>query len=87
MQMKKIKENVAFLAGVVIAIGMFIGMILIELPFIDRGDISIYIIIPLSIFIGWFAGLVAYVTISLSIPGTDEGWKYPFPKISLFNHS
>ncbi len=88
MQMKKIKENAAFLAGIIVSIGMFIVMMLIELPFVYRGDVSIYLVLPLSAFIGWFAGLAACLIISLSIPGTDEGrWEYPYPKISLFNHS
>ena len=40
---KKIKENAAFLLGVVVAVGMFAGVMLIELPFIYRGDVSICI--------------------------------------------
>ena len=87
MQMKKIKENAAFFIGIIVNIGMFVGMVLIELSFIYRGDISVYFVIPISVFIGWLAGFVAYMIISLLIPGTDEGWEYPFPKISLFNHS
>lgn len=81
---KKIKENLAFLVGVVVAVGMFAGVMLIELPFIYRGDISICIVFPLSVITGWFTGLVAYAIISLSIPGTDKGkWKYPFPKLQF----
>ena len=84
MQIKKIKENTAFLVGVVIAVVMFIWL---TLTGISGNILSIYLIVPISAFTGWVLGVLAYVKVSLAFPEIDKGLEYPFPKISLFNHS
>lgn len=73
----KIKENFAYFSGIFIAIVMFGYLVLMLWPFVEKGEVGLFLVLIVSSFVAWFAGFAAYLITLLRYSNAD-GKRYPF---------